>query len=61
MVTVQRPIRSEPPGDDDVEVADRRARAALDAGRGVAHADVRRWVEALGTPTAFPMPDEWRG
>lgn len=45
--------------DDDMEEADRRARADIAAGRGVPHEQVASWIMKLGTPDEEPMPPEW--
>lgn len=35
------------------------AEADADAGRVVPHAEVTRWMRAVGTPDEFPMPASW--
>lgn len=52
-------IEPAPPLTDEEEAALLEAEADADAGRVVPHSEVRRWMEAVGTPDEFPMPESW--
>lgn len=45
-------------GPDDGK-AERRARAEIEAGKGVPHEDVAKWLDTWGTKDFKPMPREW--
>ena len=53
------------PGIFDVEDAEhierglREAEAQIEAGGGVPHAEVSKWLETWGTPDERPAPAEW--
>lgn len=44
---------------DEEEAALLEAEADADAGRVVPHSEVAKWMQAVGTPSEFPMPESW--
>jgi predicted transcriptional regulator len=43
----------------DEAAADDEAEAEIEAGRGIDHAEVGKWLKTWGTPEERPIPPEW--
>jgi predicted transcriptional regulator len=59
------PFDPDEPGifdEEDAEHIERQlqeAEAQANAGRGIPHSEVSKWLSAWGTPDEYPMPAEW--